>query len=66
MKAFRSACLQRGLLFEVGGHYDNVVRLVPPLIITPTIIDNAVAIMQDALAALMVAFPVPADMLAEA
>lgn len=65
VKAFRSGCLQRGLLFEVGGHYDNVVRLVPPLIITPTIIDNAVAIMQEALLALMVTFPVPADMLAE-
>ena len=65
VRAFRSSCLQRGLLFEVGGHYNNVVRLVPPLIITPTIIDNAVAIMQDALQALMVSFPVAAETLAE-
>ena len=65
VKAFRGSCLQRGLLFEVGGHYDNVVRLVPPLIITPTIIDNAVAIMQDALQELMVAFPIPTEALAE-
>lgn len=60
VKAFRGACLQRGLLFEVGGHYNNVVRLVPPLIITPAILDNAVAIMREALRALMIAFPVAA------
>lgn len=61
VKAFRSSCLQRGLLFEVGGHFNNVVRLVPPLIITPAIIEAAVAIMRDALQALMVAFPVAAE-----
>lgn len=49
VKAFRTACLHRGLIFEVGGHHGNVVRLVPPLIITPTIIDNALDIMRAAL-----------------
>ncbi|MFB6456887.1 aspartate aminotransferase family protein [Chitinophaga sp. Hz27] len=50
VKRFRNECMQRGLIFEVGGHYNNVVRLVPPLIITPAIIDNALAIMKEALA----------------
>lgn len=49
VKQLKKDCLQRGLLFEVGGHHGNVIRLVPPLIITPTIIDNAVAILMDAL-----------------
>ncbi|WP_400193665.1 aspartate aminotransferase family protein [Hymenobacter sp. B81] len=57
VKAFRAACLQRGLLFEVGGHYNNVVRLVPPLIITPAIVDAAVDIMRDALTFLLATEP---------
>ena len=47
VKVFKYNCLQKGLLFEVGGHYGNVVRLVPSLIITPLIIDNAVKIMDE-------------------
>ncbi|MFY0256433.1 aspartate aminotransferase family protein [Chitinophaga sp. 30R24] len=50
VKEFRNHCLQRGLIFEVGGHYNNVVRLVPPLIITPAIIDAALEIMGASLA----------------
>lgn len=49
VKKFRTNCVQQGLLFEVGGHYSNVVRLVPPLIITPLIVDNAVKIMANVL-----------------
>ncbi|WP_143305920.1 aspartate aminotransferase family protein [Chitinophaga vietnamensis] len=49
VKRFRSECLQRGLIFEVGGHYNNVVRFVPPLIITTAIIDAALAVMKEAL-----------------
>ena len=30
----RTECYKRGLLVEIGGHYNNVVRLLPPLIIT--------------------------------
>ncbi len=30
----RSACHQRGLLIEVGGHYFNVARFLPPLVLT--------------------------------
>lgn len=49
VKEFRNSCLQKGLLFEVGGHYNNVLRLVPPLTITPKIIDEALQIMREAL-----------------
>ncbi len=51
VKEFRENCLQRGLLFEVGGHYDNVVRILPPLIVTPKIIDEALNVMGEALKA---------------
>jgi diaminobutyrate-2-oxoglutarate transaminase len=30
----RTACHRRGLLIEIGGHYDNVARFLPPLVIT--------------------------------
>ena len=36
LKKFRNECFQRGLLFEVGGHYNNVLRLASPLITTQT------------------------------
>jgi diaminobutyrate-2-oxoglutarate transaminase len=45
---FRNECFKRGLLFEVGGHYNNVLRLVPPLITTHDIVDAAIIIMKDA------------------
>ncbi|GGX34312.1 aspartate aminotransferase family protein [Aquimarina muelleri] len=48
LKKFRSECFQRGLLFEVGGHYNNVLRLVPPLITTHNIINAALEIMKEA------------------
>ena len=40
-------------MFEVGGHYDNVMRLVPPLITTRGIIDSAITIMEEAIAVSM-------------
>lgn len=45
----RKECFQKGLLFEVGGHYNNVLRIVPPLIITPKIIDSAMKILEKAI-----------------
>jgi diaminobutyrate-2-oxoglutarate transaminase len=32
----RLECLKRGLLVEVGGHFYNVIRFLPPLIVTKT------------------------------
>ncbi len=45
----RKECFKRGLLFEVGGHYNNVLRIVPPLTITPKIIDSAIKILEKAI-----------------
>ncbi|WP_062054969.1 aspartate aminotransferase family protein [Aquimarina longa] len=53
IKNFRGECFKRGLLFEVGGHYDNVLRLVPPLITTHNIVDAAIVIMKEAMAVCM-------------
>jgi len=49
VKQVRRECLQQGLLFEVGGHHANVIRLMPPLLVTPAIIDDAVRILCTAL-----------------
>ena len=49
VKKFRAECFQRGLLFEVGGHYNNVLRLVPPLVTTYSIVDAAIKIMKEAI-----------------
>ncbi len=46
---FREICFQKGLLFEVGGYQNNVIRIVPPLNITPKIIQSALNVMEDAL-----------------
>jgi diaminobutyrate-2-oxoglutarate transaminase len=32
--ALRRACCEKGLIIEVGGHYRNVARFLPPLVIT--------------------------------
>ncbi len=53
VKNFRKECFQRGLLFEVGGHHDNVLRLVPPLITTHAIVDIAFEIMKEAISVCM-------------
>lgn len=45
----RDVCFKKGLLFEVGGHYDNVVRFLPPLIVNKEIMDNALRIFTEAL-----------------
>ena len=39
----------RGLLIELGGHYNNVARFLPPLIITKELADIGVEIFEDAL-----------------
>jgi diaminobutyrate-2-oxoglutarate transaminase len=33
-RSVRSECHRRGLLIEIGGHYNNVARFLPPLILT--------------------------------
>lgn len=48
---FQQEALTRGLIVELGGRGDSVVRLLPALNITHEIADEAVAILRDALAA---------------
>ncbi|ONH38120.1 diaminobutyrate--2-oxoglutarate transaminase family protein [Protofrankia sp. BMG5.30] len=47
----RAECLARGLIVELGGRHDAVVRLLPPLTITDAEADRVLAILADALTA---------------
>ena len=44
----RKRCYENGLLVEIGGYYDNVIRFLPPLILTPTIARNGLEIFKKA------------------
>lgn len=43
----RTRALRRGLILELGGRHDCVVRLLPPLNVTEAILDTACAILLD-------------------
>jgi diaminobutyrate-2-oxoglutarate transaminase len=43
----RSMCHRRGVLIEVGGHFNNVARLLPPLILTDELAMKGVEILAD-------------------
>ncbi len=47
-KEARKACYENGLLVEIGGYYDNVVRFLPPLIATKKIIENGLNLFEKA------------------
>ncbi|NUW31947.1 diaminobutyrate--2-oxoglutarate transaminase [Nonomuraea sp. SMC257] len=47
----RAACLERGLIVELGGRYDSTVRLLPPLVITDEQAEAVVDRLADAVAA---------------
>ncbi|NUW41900.1 diaminobutyrate--2-oxoglutarate transaminase family protein [Nonomuraea rhodomycinica] len=47
----RAACLERGLIVELGGRYDSTVRLLPPLVITDEQAETVVDRLADAIAA---------------
>lgn len=44
-KALRREALSRGLIFELGGRDDRVVRLLPPLVLTDDLADRIVDIL---------------------
>lgn len=52
-KAVAKACLERNLLILTCGTYENVIRFIPPLIITQAQIDEALTIFEDALASVL-------------
>lgn len=43
----RSLCHKRGLLIEIGGHYFNVARFLPPLVVTKELALKGVEIFAD-------------------
>ncbi len=47
-KKVRSFCHKRGLLIEIGGHYDNVARFLPPLVLTRDLAEKGLAIFAEA------------------
>jgi len=49
LKRLRQKCLAKGVLFETGGYYGNVLRLVPALIINREIVDNALSVLEQCL-----------------
>ncbi len=48
-KAVQKACLDRGLILLNCGTFDNVIRWIPPLVVTPAEIDEALTIFKAAL-----------------
>ena len=45
-KKIRKLAYENGLLVEIGGYYDNVVRFLPPLVITETLAHNGLNIFE--------------------
>jgi diaminobutyrate-2-oxoglutarate transaminase len=45
----RRECLERGAIVEIGGHYDNVIRFLPPLVITKELAEKGVDIFGEAM-----------------
>ena len=47
-KKVRTFCHRHGLLTEIGGHYSNVVRFLPPLVLTEDLAKKGTEIFADA------------------
>jgi diaminobutyrate-2-oxoglutarate transaminase len=45
----RRACVQKGLIIELGGHFGNVARLLPPLVLTRELLLRGVEIFCESL-----------------
>ena len=43
----RSLCHSRGVLIEIGGHYSNVARFLPPLVLTEDLAQKGIEIFAD-------------------
>jgi len=43
----RTLCHRRGLLIEIGGHYSNVARFLPPLVLTEKLAKKGIEILAD-------------------
>jgi diaminobutyrate-2-oxoglutarate transaminase len=47
--AVRETCCQKGLIIEIGGHYGNVARFLPPLVISRGLLVRGIEIFAEAL-----------------
>lgn len=47
-KLLRKLCYENGLIVEVGGYYENVIRFLPPLTLTKEIAKNGLCIFANA------------------
>lgn len=45
----RTLCHQHGLLVEIGGHFSNVIRFLPPLVLTEELALKGIEIFEDAI-----------------
>ena len=45
----RSLCHKRGVLIEIGGHYFNVARFLPPLVLTEELAAKGIEVVADSL-----------------
>lgn len=44
----RKRCYPKGLIVELGGHYDNVIRFLPPLVLTEELADKGIDVLAEA------------------
>lgn len=42
----RRACFERGVIVWRGGHYGNVIRLLPPLVITKELLNKGLEVLE--------------------
>jgi 4-aminobutyrate aminotransferase/(S)-3-amino-2-methylpropionate transaminase len=48
-RAVAAHCLQEGVLILVCGTFGNVIRLLPPLVIEPELLDDALGVLEQGL-----------------
>lgn len=60
----RTECFRKGVIIEVGGHFGNVARFLPPLVITRELLLTGVEVFVDAVRASEEALARPAAVLA--
>ena len=60
----RTECFRKGVIIEVGGHYGNVARFLPPLVITRELLLNGVEIFVESVRAAEEALAQPAALIA--
>jgi diaminobutyrate-2-oxoglutarate transaminase len=53
----QAAALRKGLILELGGRNDRVVRMLPPLNVTEQVVDVALTILLNAIEHASVAIP---------